>query len=178
MMKGRELVCNSLQIPWWNLVLIVKYLRKLSKLEEEILRFCQVDLQFHGARTVLETREIVSGIRESMDSTRSMETTRVSCAVREPPGFTVGFDMPMKELKTLLLKEEVQLLLLTAPGGRGVQMLCQDDQIRESTINLGQLKLVVCDEERAKLWEPIKEFLIELKVEVAEKDINLNWLPN
>ena len=90
MTKRRELVRNSLQIPWWNLVLIVKCSSKLSKLEEDILRFCQVDLQLHGARTVLETREIVSGIRESMDSTRSMETPRVSCAVREPPDFTVG----------------------------------------------------------------------------------------
>ncbi|KAK7818243.1 putative disease resistance protein [Quercus suber] len=80
------------------------------------------------------TREIVSGIWESMDSTRSMETPRVSCAVREPPVFTVGFDMPMKELKTLLLKEEVQLLRLTAPGGCGkttlVKMLCQDKEIK------------------------------------------------
>ena len=45
----------------------------------------------------------------------------------------------MKKLKTLLLKEEVQLLLLTAPGGRGkitlVQMLCQDDQIRGTSIS-------------------------------------------
>ena len=47
----------------------------------------------------------------------------------------------------------------------------------ESTLDLDQLKLVICDEERSKLWEPIKEFLPELKVEVAEKDINLNWLP-
>ena len=43
-----------------------------------------------------------------------------------------------------------------------------------STIHLEQLMLVVCDEERAKLWEPIKELLTKLKVEVAEIDINLN----
>ena len=96
-------------------------------------------MQLHGARTLLETREIVSGIRESMDSTRSMETPKVSRAVCEPPVFTVGFDMPMKDLKTLLSKEEVQLLLLTASGGRGkttlVQMLCQDDQIRGASIS-------------------------------------------
>ena len=90
MSKSMELVRNSLQIPWWNLVLIVKYSSKLFKLEEDILRFCQVDLQLHGARTVLETREIVSGIRESMDSARSMETPRVSCAVREPPILQLG----------------------------------------------------------------------------------------
>nr|POE89709.1 putative disease resistance protein [Quercus suber] len=46
----------------------------------------------------------------------------------------------------------------------------------ESTMDLKQLKIVVCDEERAKLWEPIKEFLTKLKIEVAKNDINLNWL--
>ena len=44
-----------------------------------------------------------------------------------------------------------------------------------STTNLEQLKLVICDEERAKFWEPIKEVLINLEVKVAE-DINLTWL--
>ena len=43
-------------------------------------------------------------------------------------------------------------------------------------MNLKQLKLVVCDDERAKLWEPIKEFLTKFEVKVAGKDINLNWL--
>ena len=50
-------------------------------------------------------------------------------------------------------------------------------QFPESIMDLKQLKLVVCDEERAKLWDPIKEFLSDLEVLVAEKDINLNWLP-
>ncbi|XP_030974656.1 probable disease resistance protein At5g66900 isoform X3 [Quercus lobata] len=135
MTKGEELVRKCLQIPWWNLVLIVKYSSKLSKLDKAILRFCQVDLQLHGTMTVFETREIVSDISQRMDSIRSVETPKVSFAVREPPDFTVGFDMPMKELKTLLLKEEVTLLVLTAPGGCGkttlVQMLCQDEIIKD-----------------------------------------------
>ena len=41
--------------------------------------------------------------------------------------------------------------------------------------NLEQLKLVICDEVRAKFWEPIKEVLTNLEVKVAEKDINLTW---
>nr|POE62232.1 putative disease resistance protein [Quercus suber] len=52
------------------------------------------------------------------------------------------------------------------------------NSLPESTVELKQLELVDCDEERAKLWEPIKEFLTKLKVEVAKKDINLNWLPD
>jgi hypothetical protein len=51
------------------------------------------------------------------------------------------------------------------------------NQLPESVIDLEQLKLVVCDEERAKLWEPIKEFFSNLKVMVVKEDINLNWLP-
>ena len=46
----------------------------------------------------------------------------------------------MKKLKTLLLEEEVQLLLLTAPGGCGkttlVKMLCQDKEIKGTPISL------------------------------------------
>ena len=52
------------------------------------------------------------------------------------------------------------------------------NQLPLSTMELKQLKLVVCDEERAKLWEPVKEFRSNLKVMVIKEDINLNWLPN
>jgi Leucine-rich repeat (LRR) protein len=51
-------------------------------------------------------------------------------------------------------------------------------QLPPSTSNLEKLKLVICDKERAKLWEPIKEFCTSLKIKLAEKDINLHWLPN
>ncbi|KAF3952397.1 hypothetical protein CMV_022039 [Castanea mollissima] len=51
------------------------------------------------------------------------------------------------------------------------------NQLPPSIMELQQLKLVVCDEDRAKLWEPFKEFLSNVKVKVAKKDINLNWLP-
>ncbi|KAM3709374.1 hypothetical protein ACJW31_02G167600 [Castanea mollissima] len=61
----------------------------------------------------------------------------VSCAVRERTESTVGLDMPIRELKTLLLTEKVRLLPLTAPGGCGktklVEMLCQDEQIKGSS---------------------------------------------
>ena len=70
------------------------------------------------------------------NSTRN-HRPRAFWAVRRPPIFTVGFDMPTKELKALLLKEEVHQLLLTAPAGCGkttlVQMLCQDEKIKGTT---------------------------------------------
>ena len=101
------------------------------------LPICQVDLQVHSTRNGLRTLVNVNLILQKVDSV--VDRKGVPCTVRDPPDFTVGLDMPMKELKTLLLKEEVQLLLLTAPGGCGkttlVQMLCQDDQIRGNSIS-------------------------------------------
>jgi GTPase SAR1 family protein len=58
----------------------------------------------------------------------------LSCSVPKPPDFTVGLDVPLKVLKTQLLKEEKQQLLVTAAGGCGkttlVEMLCQDENIQ------------------------------------------------
>jgi hypothetical protein len=47
-----------------------------------------------------------------------------------------------------------------------------------STWNLEKLELVICDKERAELWEPFKESLPSLKIKLAAKDTNLHWLPN
>ena len=50
------------------------------------------------------------------------------------------------------------------------------NEFPQSTTKLKRLKFVICDEERVKLWKPIKEVLKNLQVKVAEKDINLGWL--
>ncbi|KAL4594437.1 hypothetical protein ACB092_12G020800 [Castanea dentata] len=58
---------------------------------------------------------------------------RLLCSVPRHPDFTVGLDVPLKVLKTQLLKEKKQLLLPTAPGGCGktasVTMLGHDKEI-------------------------------------------------
>ncbi|KAK7817943.1 putative disease resistance protein [Quercus suber] len=132
MEKGEKLVRKCLTIRWWNYCFKVYYSHKLEALDKEIVRFCQVDLQVHSTRNGLRTLVNVNVNLQKVDSV--VDRQKVLCAVRDPPDFTVGLDMPMMELKTLLLKEEVQLLLLTAPGGCGkttlVQMLCQDEEIR------------------------------------------------
>nr|XP_023889709.1 probable disease resistance protein At5g66900 [Quercus suber]XP_023889710.1 probable disease resistance protein At5g66900 [Quercus suber] len=132
MEEGEKLVSKCLKIRWWNYVFKFQYSSKLEELDKEIFRFCQLDLQALCTRNGLRTLVNVNINLQKVDSV--VDRQRVLCTVRDPPDFTVGLDMPMKELKTLLLKEEVQQLLLTAPGGCGkttlVQMLCQDDQIR------------------------------------------------
>ncbi|KAM3709373.1 hypothetical protein ACJW31_02G167500 [Castanea mollissima] len=137
--KGENLVRKCSKIPWWNYLFKVYYSLKLKELEDEIMRFCQVDLQVHNTRNGLRTLEMVISISKRMGSFRVGETPMGSNhGVAGCQDLKVGLDMPIKELKTLLLKKEVQLLLLTAPGGCGkttlVKMLCQDEEINFTSI--------------------------------------------
>ncbi|XP_030974658.1 probable disease resistance protein At5g66900 [Quercus lobata] len=135
MKKGEKLVRKCSKIRWWNYYFKVYYSTKLQELDKEIVKFCQVDLQVYGTRNALKALLSMNRMLQKVDSVaESLETPRASCAVPGLRDLTVGLEMPIMELKTLLLKEEVQLLLLTAPGGCGkttlVQKLCQDDQIK------------------------------------------------
>ena len=73
-----------------------------------------------------------------------------------------------------LPKEIGELCKLGEIHMKGCLSLC--NELPPSTTNLEQLKPVICDKERAKFWEPIKEILTNLEVKVVEKDINLTWL--
>ncbi|KAM4117999.1 hypothetical protein ACB094_02G167500 [Castanea mollissima] len=135
MRKGEKLVRKCSKIRWWNYCFKVHYSTKLKELDEEIVKFCQVNLQVYSTRNALLAMSSMNRMLQRVDSVvESLETPRASCAVPGLRDVTVGLEMPIMELKTLLLKEEVQLLLLTAPGGCGkttlVQKLCEDDQIK------------------------------------------------
>ncbi|XP_014506476.1 probable disease resistance protein At5g66900 [Vigna radiata var. radiata] len=53
---------------------------------------------------------------------------------------------------------------------------CERCELPSSIINLKNLKEVVCDEETAFSWEAFKPMLPNLKIDVPQLDINLNWL--
>ncbi|ESW27956.1 hypothetical protein PHAVU_003G247200 [Phaseolus vulgaris] len=53
---------------------------------------------------------------------------------------------------------------------------CARCELPYSITNLENLKVVVCDEETAASWESFEAMLPNLKVEVPQVDVNLNWL--
>lgn len=63
-----------------------------------------------------------SGLREGLYS------------IPKPLDHIVGLNAPMEELKGMLLKDGVQVVVISAPGGCGktvlAEMLCNDKQIR------------------------------------------------
>lgn len=109
------------------------YAGKLSEFDEEIGRFCQVDLHLLNMRNGLKTFVGVNSICKNS----LVVNVGMSCAVPRPPAYIIGLDVHMKKLKMQLLKEEVSVLVLTAPGGCGkttlVKMLCHDEEIKGSS---------------------------------------------
>lgn len=53
---------------------------------------------------------------------------------------------------------------------------CERCELPFSVTNLGNLKVVICDEETAASWENFKPMLPNLKIDVPLVDVNLNWL--
>ncbi|KAG5040157.1 hypothetical protein JHK82_012282 [Glycine max] len=53
---------------------------------------------------------------------------------------------------------------------------CPRCELPPLIINLENLKEVVCDEETAASWEAFKPMLPNLKIDVPQLDVNLNWL--
>ncbi|KAG5098059.1 hypothetical protein JHK82_047913 [Glycine max] len=53
---------------------------------------------------------------------------------------------------------------------------CARCELPPSIINLEHLKEVVCDEETAASWDAFKPMLPNLKIDIPQLDVNLNWL--
>ena len=150
--------CNDLvELPAWLCeVLHLKKLsitncHKLSELPDGIGNLVNLEvLRFRSCTELLELPESI----KSLHKLRILDISDCLSIIKLPKH--IGELLNLEELH---MKECLKLR-----------------QLPPSTMDLEQLKLVVCDEERVMLWAPFKEFLSNLKVMVAKKDINLNWL--
>ncbi|XP_062002208.1 probable disease resistance protein At5g66900 [Rosa rugosa] len=81
-------------------------------------------------------RNIETVVQRISDNVEKIDEVRGSGAVPVGASFTVGVDMPLRELKIKLLKDEkVTMLVLTAPGGCGKTTLaikfCEDYEVKD-----------------------------------------------
>nr|POE67357.1 protein da1-related 5 [Quercus suber] len=141
--KGTKLVLKCSKIKRWSWNYCFKaysYAGKLKELNGAIEKFCRVNLIVQNTRTGLES---LTKLNLVLDVRNKYGVGSLSCAVPRPRDFIVGFDLHLKELKTMLFKKEVSLLLLAAPAGCGkttlVGMLCRDPEIKGTS---SQLKLL------------------------------------
>ncbi|KAB1201833.1 hypothetical protein CJ030_MR8G004369 [Morella rubra] len=132
--KGEDHVRKCSTLRRWNYYKRYSYTKKLHALDQEIIRFFQLDaiaLSWRtGEENSLRLQEIFARLHLA-----ERDGGWVSYSIPGPPEFSVGLDVHLKELKMQLLKEEVSLLLLTAPGGCGkttlVKLLGHDEEIKD-----------------------------------------------
>uniref|UniRef100_A0A7N2MH85 Uncharacterized protein n=1 Tax=Quercus lobata TaxID=97700 RepID=A0A7N2MH85_QUELO len=100
---------------------------------EEVLQVLHDRVNNVGGK-VLMVKSFFKKLDCPEQGTPSLKMGRLSCLVPRPPDFTVWLDVPLEVLKTQLLKEKKQQLLLTAPGGCGktalMKRLGHDQEIK------------------------------------------------
>ncbi|KAG6729373.1 hypothetical protein I3842_01G025400 [Carya illinoinensis] len=127
MVKGEKRVRKYSQLSWWKYLMRFHYAKKLFQLENDLCGFFKVP-----AWNAMNVLDVFESVRCIEDVSKRLSLT--SCVVPRFRDFVIGLDVPLKELKMQLLKVEVSMLVLTAPGGCGkttlVKMLGHDDHIK------------------------------------------------
>ncbi|KAL2333615.1 hypothetical protein Fmac_014828 [Flemingia macrophylla] len=128
MRKGKDLVEECSKVQWWNCCYKANYQEELEDLEACIDRFFKYDMPGQTNRNVLETLVVIKDVHEELIRfvPRRSELSGV-CLPPEPPAFTVGLDVHLRELKLRLLHgHHVEpVLTITGDGGSGKSTLAK-----------------------------------------------------
>lgn len=159
MKDGKELVlkcCDQDKIQWWNCCYKkAEYQEQLEELDGEIRRFFELDLRAQDARNGLEALLEIKEFRAEFRSV-GLRNERIElrgvCLPPQPPGFTVGLDGPLNELKKRLLNDEVSVSVVTVTGSGGsgkstlAKRFCWDEQVKGMfmLVNFSSLCQVIC----------------------------------
>ncbi|KAI7756067.1 hypothetical protein M8C21_015506 [Ambrosia artemisiifolia] len=136
--NGKRLVMECSGIKCWNVYKKFVHANKLIHLDHELLRFFRVELQDDMSVSMRALTEIYD-LGDKMDQVLSTVANRAGgflsyCSVPGLPDFIVGLDGHLLELKRILLKDDNQVVTVSAPGGCGkttlVKMLCHDNEIK------------------------------------------------
>ncbi|XP_076929812.1 putative disease resistance protein At5g66900 [Bidens hawaiensis] len=133
--NGKEIVLKCSRIKCWNVYKKFVHANKLIRLDHELLRFFQVELQdnlstrFRGLSLGGEVDQVLSSVTKQAGGFSS------SINIPGLPDVIIGFDFHLKEVKHMLLKNDIQVLTVSAPGGCGkttlAKMLCHDAEIKD-----------------------------------------------
>lgn len=119
-----------------------KYTRRIERINEDMLKFCQIDLQLLQHRNQLSLLGLTGNLVNSVDGlSKRMDLLSVHapvfrdlCSVPKLDKVIVGLDWPLMEVKKRLLDNSVVTLVVSAPPGCGkttlVSRLCDDPDIK------------------------------------------------
>ncbi|XP_057975707.1 probable disease resistance protein At5g66900 [Malania oleifera] len=140
--EGKEIVSKCSKVQRWDYCRKYRYSKKILKLDQSLQRFFNVEL------TVGEARDVKQLLVEMQDAIRKLDrlSERSSsgggswcgsegCAAPELPSLTVGLEVPLRDLKSLMVSRDgVSVLVLSGAGGYGKTTLaskfCRDEEVK------------------------------------------------
>nr|XP_043635207.1 probable disease resistance protein At5g66900 [Erigeron canadensis] len=139
---GKEHVLKCSKINFWNVYQKFLHSNKLVRLNNELLRFFQVELQTDMMMMSTSMRGLIGiyDLSEKMDRLLSAVTSPARpssklCSVPGLPYLIVGFDQHLEQVKRMLLDDDDQVMVVSGPGGCGkttlVKLLCHDNKIKD-----------------------------------------------
>ncbi|GFQ06564.1 probable disease resistance protein at5g66910 [Phtheirospermum japonicum] len=139
--RGASLVRKCVDVKR-NVFKKLYYSRKLSKLDFELLRFFQTELQvFHLRETKkvsVGVNQIAAQLERSVIGGPSSNRFAGWCSAPGPPDFVVGLENPLEDVRGKLLEDGGNVLVVSAPGGCGkttlAKKVCHDETIRGNFI--------------------------------------------
>ncbi|MFS7955828.1 putative powdery mildew resistance protein, RPW8 [Helianthus anomalus] len=118
---GKKLVVKCSRIKPWHLFKKTKYSKELTDLDNKLFRLFYI--------------EVSDGILTGIQVILGRGGFSGSCNVPGLPDFTSCLDLHLPKLKCMLLKENTQVLVVSAPGGFGkttlAKKLCHDSEIKD-----------------------------------------------
>lgn len=133
-----DLVLKCSKVKSWNAYHKSVYAKKLISLDNDLVRFFQVNAQADAAITGMEISIEIGIMQKKLDQLLAAGTGGLSgwCSVPGLPELIVGLDVHLAELKSRLRKDETRVLVISAPAGCGkttlAKMFCHDDEIKGS----------------------------------------------
>ncbi|KAK3016707.1 hypothetical protein RJ639_005645, partial [Escallonia herrerae] len=133
--KGKKLVQRCSTISSWNFVDRYRYSNKLIDYNADLLSFCQVKVQLEQSGDIKEILVKVNRVNEVLDHATGGSFVGGFGEDRELMDQVFGLDLPLEELKYIVLLKDSSVVLLSAPGGCGkttlAKMLCRDPKIQD-----------------------------------------------
>ncbi|TQD97229.1 hypothetical protein C1H46_017160 [Malus baccata] len=140
--EGVEVVQKCKKVRWWSLYKRYKYANRLIDWDGSLQRLLEI-LNVQGIRDMKDSSLSVRNIENVLSRIESnmvipkQPDSEAWCAVPQLPPLVVGLDVPLRELKRILLKDQnVSMVVLTAPGGCGKTTLatkfCQDTDVKDT----------------------------------------------
>ncbi|KAM1174747.1 hypothetical protein FF1_027276 [Malus domestica] len=140
--EGVEVVQKCKKVRWWSVYKRYKYANRLIDWDGSLQRLLEI-LNVQGIRDMKDSSLSVRNIENALSRIESnmvipkQPDSEAWCAIPQLPPLVVGLDVPLRELKRILLKDQnVSMVVLTAPGGCGKTTLaikfCQDTDVKDT----------------------------------------------